>query len=92
MCLAIPGKILEIEPEVEPLMAKVSFGGIQKRICLEWLPEARVGDYVLVHVGFAISKMDEQEALDTLKLLDEIEEAYDELDAEGKPGPDDQKV
>jgi hydrogenase expression/formation protein HypC len=72
-------------------MAKVSFGGIQKQICLEWLPEARVGDYVLVHVGFAISKMDEREALETLKLLDEIEGAYDELERDERPAPEDQK-
>ena len=84
MCLAIPGKVMEIESNAQPIMAKVSFGGIQKRICLEWLPEACVGDYVLVHVGFAISKMDEQEALETLKLLDEMEGAYDELDSEEK--------
>jgi hydrogenase expression/formation protein HypC len=88
MCLAIPGKVLEIESNVQPVMAKVSFGGIQKRICLEWLPEAKVGDYVLVHVGFAISKMDEEEALETLKLLDEIEGAYDELDSNENAGPE----
>ncbi len=82
MCLAIPGKILEIERDIEPVMAKVSFGGIQKRICLEWLPEAGVGDYVLVHVGFAISKMNEQEAQETLKLLEEIEGAYEELEGD----------
>ena len=82
MCLAIPGKVLEIETSVQPVMANVSFGGIQKRICLEWLPEAKVGDYVLVHVGFAISKMDEQEAIETLKLLDEIDDAYKELDSD----------
>ncbi len=82
MCLAIPGKIVEIERDVQPVMAKVSFGGIQKRICLEWLPDAGVGDYVLVHVGFAISKMNEQEALETLKLLEEIEGAYKELEGD----------
>jgi hydrogenase expression/formation protein HypC len=82
MCLAIPGKVLEIESTIQPTMGKVSFGGIQKRICLEWLPEVKVGDYVLVHVGFAISKMDEEEALETLRLLNEIEGAYEELDSE----------
>ncbi len=91
MCLAIPGKILEIETDVQPVMARVSFGGVQKRICLEWLPEARIGDYVLVHVGFAISKMDEREALETLKLLDEIEGAYDELNGEEPPAPKSQE-
>jgi hydrogenase expression/formation protein HypC len=53
-------------------MGKVSFGGIIKRICLEWVPEVGLGDYVLVHVGFAISKMDEEDALQTLKLLEEM--------------------
>lgn len=91
MCLAIPGKVLEIEHDVQPVMAKVSFGGIQKRICLEWLPEAGVGDYVLVHVGFAISKMDEQEAMETLKLLNEIEGAYDELESDDRPEQDEPK-
>ena len=90
MCLAIPGKVLEIETDVQPVMAKVSFGGIQKRICLEWLPEATVGDYVLVHVGFAISKMDEEEALETLKLLDEIEGAYNELNSDDPPAEENQ--
>ena len=89
MCLAIPGKILEIETDVQPVMAKVSFGGIQKRICLEWLPEAGVGDYVLVHVGFAISKMDEGEALETLKLLDDIEGAYKELESDDSTADND---
>jgi len=90
MCLAIPGKVLEIETDVQPVMAKVSFGGIQKRICLEWLSDAKVGDYVLVHVGFAISKMDEEEALVTLKLLDEIEGAYNELNSGDHPTQENQ--
>ena len=72
MCLAIPGKVLEIDATIEPKMGKVSFGGIIKRICLEWVPEVGLGDYVLVHVGFAISKMDEEDALQTLKLLEEM--------------------
>jgi hydrogenase expression/formation protein HypC len=79
MCLAIPGKVLNIDSSVSPIMGTVSFGGIEKSICLEWLPDVKVGDYVLVHVGFAISKLDEHEALETLKLFDEIEGAYDEL-------------
>ncbi len=96
MCLAIPGKVLEIEPDTKPVMAKVSFGGVQKRICLEWLPEVNVGDYVLVHVGFALSKLDESEALETLNLLNELGEAGEELgdedpavrgkDSETQPG------
>ncbi len=77
MCLAVPGKVLEINKSVDPVMAKVSFGGIEKQICLDWLPEVTVGDYVLVHVGFAISKLDEGEAMKTLQLLDELENAGD---------------
>ncbi len=79
MCLAIPGKVLSIDSSVQPTMGKVSFGGIEKQVCLEWLPEVRVGDYVIVHVGFAISKMDEKEALETLKLFEEMEGGFDEL-------------
>jgi len=60
-------------------MGKVSFGGIQKRICLEWVPDVKVGEYVIVHVGFAISKMDEKEAMETLKLFEEIETSLDGL-------------
>jgi hydrogenase expression/formation protein HypC len=79
MCLAIPGKVLSIDTTVQPTMGVVSFGGIEKRVCLEWTPEVSLGDYVIVHVGFAISKMDEQEALETLKLIQEIDGSLDEL-------------
>lgn len=72
MCLAIPGKVTSIDRSASPVMADVSFGGIQKRVCLEWLPEVVVGDYVIVHVGFAISRLDEEEALETLKILKEM--------------------
>lgn len=73
MCLAIPGKILSIEEESSPRMAKVSFGGAIKNICIDWVPEAKVGDYVLVHVGFALSIIDEKEAEETLKLIRDID-------------------
>ncbi|MGA3243945.1 MAG: HypC/HybG/HupF family hydrogenase formation chaperone [Bacteroidota bacterium] len=86
MCLAIPGKVLSIDTNVQPTMGIVSFGGIEKRVCLEWTPEVSLGDYVIVHVGFAISKMDEQEALETLKLIQEIDGSLDELKS-----PEDQK-
>lgn len=79
MCLAIPGKVLSIDTSAQPTMGVVSFGGIQKRVCIEWIPDLNIGDYVLVHVGFAISKMDEQEALETLKLFEEMEGSLDEL-------------
>ncbi len=86
MCLAIPGKVLSIDSSVQPTMGTVSFGGIQKRVCLEWLPDVKVDDYVIVHVGFAISKMDEQEARETLKLIEEIDGGLDELKGTDEPG------
>ena len=91
MCLAIPGKVLNIDHTAQPVMGTVSFGGIEKSICLEWLPDVKVGDYVLVHVGFALSKMDEKEALETLKLFDEIDEAYVELNSNEVAQQDDQE-
>lgn len=78
MCLAIPGRVLQIERGSTPLMGDVSFGGIQKKVCLEWTPEVTVGQYVIVHVGFAISTLDEKEALETLKLFEEIDGVSDE--------------
>ncbi len=80
MCLAIPGKVLETHREHDMLMAKVQFGGISKRICLEYVPEAKIGDYVLVHVGFALARVDEEEAkriyemLESMGGLDELNE------------------
>jgi hydrogenase expression/formation protein HypC len=75
MCLAIPGKIVEIVDE-ENSIAKVDVGGVKRNINIGMLSkeEARVGDYVLIHVGFAMSKVDEQEAQDTLRILKEIGE------------------
>jgi hydrogenase expression/formation protein HypC len=76
MCLAVPGKILEIEPGALGMtMGKVSFGGIAKEVCLAYVPDAQVGDFVIVHAGFAISKLDEQEAMEVFQLLREIEDA-----------------
>lgn len=79
MCLAIPGRVTEIEEGRLPRMGKASFGGIQKRVCLDWVPRVQVGDYVIVHVGFAISRMDETEAIKTLELFQSIDGALDEL-------------
>ena len=62
MCLAIPGKIIELSEKNGVKMSKVDFGGITREACLEYVPEARIGEYVMVHVGFAISKVDEEEA------------------------------
>ncbi len=72
MCLAIPGKILETHHEHSMRMAKVQFGGISKRICLEYVPEAQIGDYVLVHVGFALARIDEEEAKRVFEMLETI--------------------
>jgi hydrogenase expression/formation protein HypC len=76
MCLAIPGKILSIELQPESLvrMARISFGGVIKEVSLEMLPEAKKDDYVLVHVGVAISLVDEHEAARTFEYLREIGE------------------
>jgi len=75
MCLAIPGQILAVEG-ADPLtrMGRVSFGGIVKEVCLAYVPEATVGDYVIVHVGFAISKVDEQEAQQVFAYLEQMDE------------------
>ncbi len=73
MCLAVPGKVLEIfQPDDLP-MAKVDFGGIAKEVCLAYTPEVQVGDYVIVHVGFAISQVDPREAEEIFSYLAEIE-------------------
>jgi hydrogenase expression/formation protein HypC len=74
MCLAVPGKVVEISGEGEMRMGRVDFAGVQRQACLAYVPEAQVGDYVLVHVGFAISRLDEQAALETLAALAEIGE------------------
>ncbi len=71
MCLAIPGKVLRFTGS-EPAMADVAFGGIVKSVCTEYVPEAEVGDFVIVHVGFAISRLDEAEAERSLQTLREL--------------------
>jgi hydrogenase expression/formation protein HypC len=74
MCLAVPGRVVEIAGEGEMRMGKVDFAGVQRQACLAYVPEVRLGDYVLVHVGFAISRIDEQQAMETLATLKEIGE------------------
>ncbi len=74
MCLAVPGKIVSIEGEDLARSARVSFGGIVKQVSLAYVPEAEVGDYAIVHVGFAISLLDEDEALQTLEYLKQMGE------------------
>ncbi len=79
MCLGIPGKITEIYEKDSLKMAKIDFGGIVKEACLAYTPEAKVGNYALIHVGFAISLMDEEEAQATLKLIKEVSEFGNEI-------------
>jgi hydrogenase expression/formation protein HypC len=84
MCLAVPGKVTSIDDSNPDLkMARVDFSGITKEVCIQWLPEVKVGDYILAHVGMALNVVDEKDALETLELLKEM----GELDAElGKDG------
>ncbi len=79
MCLGIPGKIIEIYEKDSLKKAKIDFGGIVKEACLAYTPEAKVGNYALIHVGFAISLMDEEEAQATLKLIKEVSEFDNEI-------------
>ncbi len=72
MCLAIPGKICSISSEEGLRMAKVSFNGVLKEISVEWVPEAQVGDYVIVHAGSALSILDTREAEETLEIFRQI--------------------
>ena len=72
MCLAVPGKILETEERDGNRIAKVRFGGITRQTFLNFVPEAQVGDYVIVHVGFAISRVDEEEARKTYEALESM--------------------
>jgi hydrogenase assembly chaperone HypC/HupF len=89
MCLGVPARVLEIRRTGEPRMGTVDFGGVQREICLDWVPDVREGDYVLIHVGFAISVIDEAEARETLRLLAELEAAGRAEDAApgGSPSP-----
>lgn len=82
MCLAIPGKIVSIEPSTNPIfrIGKISFDGVLRDINLAAVPEAKVGEYVLVHVGMALSVIDEVEALKTLEYFKEIDELNNEID------------
>jgi len=79
MCLGVPGKILEIYERGGLPMGKIDFGGVFREACLAYVPEARAGDYTVVHVGFALNIIDEQEALETLTLLQEISDLEAEL-------------
>jgi hydrogenase expression/formation protein HypC len=83
MCLAIPGKVVSIEQTNGMRVGRVEFGGIVRQASLDFVPEAEVGDYVMVHVGFAISRVDAEEAERTYQLLEEIGALEGELPPEG---------
>ena len=90
MCLGVPGKVLEVFERDDLPMGRIEFGGIVKEACLAYTPEVAVGDYVLVHVGFALSRIDEEEAQEIFTYLDEMhaaglaeELAGDEPDRQG---------
>ncbi|MFN8492997.1 MAG: HypC/HybG/HupF family hydrogenase formation chaperone [Caldilineaceae bacterium] len=79
MCLGVPGKVVEIYEANGTRMGKVDFGGVTKEVCLAYVPEVVVGDYTIIHVGFAITKLDEQSALASLQLFQEMGKLEEEL-------------
>jgi len=83
MCLGVPGRVTAVERDGDVLMGRVEFGAIAKRVCLEHVPDARPGDFVLVHVGFALARIDEAEA----RRVFELRETLGELRDLEMPGP-----
>ena len=79
MCLGVPGKVTDIRDDRGTRMATVDFGGVTKEICLAYVPDAAVGDYTIIHAGFAISLLDEESALETLAMMREVGLLDDEL-------------
>jgi hydrogenase expression/formation protein HypC len=86
MCLGIPGKIIDIYETNGLSMGKIDFGGVTREACLAYVPEARVGDYTLIHVGFALNVISEQEAQETLDLLQQIADIETEIGADEVSG------
>ena len=82
MCLGVPGKITEIYEKENMKMCQIDFGGVTREACLDFIPEAQVGEYVIIHVGFAITLLSEKEAMETLALLREIADIDEELGIE----------
>jgi hydrogenase expression/formation protein HypC len=72
MCLAVPGRVVSIHEADDQTMAQVDFGGVRKEVCLAYIPDVQVGEYVVVHVGFAIQRLDEQSAQDTLASFERL--------------------
>jgi hydrogenase expression/formation protein HypC len=87
MCLAVPGRVEEIVDRDGVRMGRVNFDGIVKEVCLAYVPEIAVGDYTIVHVGFALTKIDEESAQKTLATFREMRILEDELDAEQQEEP-----
>lgn len=82
MCLGVPGKVVEIYEREGLKMGKIDFGGVKREACLAYVPEIELGEYTVIHVGFAISQLSEEEAMETLKLLNEIADLDEELGIE----------
>ena len=78
MCLGVPGKVTELFEQNGLKMAKIDFGGVVKEACMEYLPEIKVGDYTIIHVGFGLSILDEKEAMETMELLKQIDSLGEE--------------
>ena len=85
MCLGIPGKIISIYQDHGTKMAKVDFGGVSREVCIEVIPEAKPGDWTIIHAGFALSLLSEEEAQETLDILQEMSELaqFEEFDEQG---------
>jgi hydrogenase expression/formation protein HypC len=79
MCLGVPGKVIEVHDAGGLKMGTVDFGGVKREACLEYVPQVEVGQYVIIHVGFAISVLNEDEAMETMALLEEITNIEDEF-------------
>ncbi len=82
MCLSIPGQIKEIYEDGSLIMGRVDFGGVLKEVCLDYVPEAQVEQYVLIHVGFAISVIDDEEAMARLDVARQLENFEEELNVD----------
>ncbi len=80
MCLAVPGKVLDVWDKGHTRMAKVDLGGVEKEVCLEFVPDLEVGEYALVHVGFALQRLDERSALEALELFPDLGEPDKQVD------------
>lgn len=87
MCLGIPGRIIEIYDQDGLRMGRIDFDGVTREVCLSYVPEAQVGDYAIIHVGFAINLLSEQEAQETLKTLREFFDLQEELGPDMPPLP-----